>query len=127
MKKTLIILLLGLISATFSTVEIIAQDDTFNDVKIDAPVSGCYQNTDWILLGETKAYKAVENQCKGELYVRFIAGKFFYKFIQNGESYVVNPFLSKSYKNMEFQEIITNSNAMVNLKNGRYYLAVPTW
>lgn len=127
MKKLFIVCFLGIMSTTLFNTEIFAQEVTNNDVKIAAPIARGYKDTDWVLLGQTKAYKAAENQVTGELYVRFISGKFFYKFTCNGETFVVNPIKSIDSRNLEFQQILLNCNAMVNMRAGLFYLAVPTW
>ena len=127
MKRLLIASVIGLLTLSLFNCPLYAQEVNNNNVKVEEPVSDFYKNTDWILLGQTKAYKAVDNQVTGDLYVRFIAGKFFYKFTRNEESCVVNPILSDTTKNLEFREILNNSNAVVTMRDGRFFLAVPTW
>ena len=128
MKKYFITVFFALAGILVSSQAINAQ--VVNDGRANAEIvdnmSNYVKDTDWILLGKAKAYKDVKNTASGNLYVRVVGRKFFYKIEINGEEYVVNKLMAKNTKNLEFQQILDYCNAVV-YRDSPFYLAVPVW
>ena len=104
----------------------VVNDDGRANAEIIDKMSNYIKDTDWIPLGKTIAYKDVKSSISGNLYVRVLGRKFFYKFEINGEDYVVTEIISNNNKILEFQQILNQCNALI-YKDSPFYLAVPTW